>query len=360
MSIINVFRQKWQKHVQRRRNRQSAYYRGIEKNHIFCYQKEIYRRSALPLQDIEELSQPIDDSWLSSYAIDTEEPLYYGAIQALLDYAGLSLFSMPPVKLGIQHGYVFEICNWEKSKLDIRNLVWSKRLVEMYREYTANPDIYAIGAPFFYATSLLNEEQLQSEKKRLGRNLLAFPMHSETHVDTNYNPQKFLDILAEERKHFDTVRVCMYWKDVLRGIHKVFEDAGYECVCNGHLFDPNFLRRQKSLFELADATISNGVGSHIGYSLYMGKPHWLIDDEYEYVNSSKIGDAEELTDVANKENFLRVKRAFLNNADYKITTSQRDIIDEFWGISAMKTPEELKKLLLYLYDLQESAKSDMA
>ena len=46
-----------------------------------------------------------------------------------------------------------------------------------------------------------------------------------------------------------------------------------------------------------------------------------------------------------------VKKAFLNNADYKITSSQKDVIDEFWGISDMKTPEELKKLLLNLYDL---------
>ena len=272
-------------------------------------------------------------------------------MQALQDYAGLTLLSMPPLRLGVQHGYVFEICNWERSKLDLRNLVWSKQLVEMFHEHTANPDIYAIGAPFFYAKSLLGAEQLKVEKQRLGRNLLAFPMHSETHVDTNYNPNNFLSILAEERKHFDTVRVCMYWKDVQRGIHKVFEEAGYECVCNGHLYDPNFLRRQKALFELADATISNGVGSHIGYSIYMGKPHWLIDDQYEYVNSSTIGDADELTDVAKKENFLRVKKAFLNNADYKITSSQKDVIDEFWGISDMKTPEELKKLLLNLYDL---------
>lgn len=347
---MNIIK-KWQQHVQRRNARHDRQILYTEKKYCFDYQKEICRRAQLPLQDIDALSQTIDDAWFNACTIDSHEALFYGAMQALQDYAGLTLLSMPPLRLGVQHGYVFEICNWERSKLDLRNLVWSKQLVEMFHEHTANPDIYAIGAPFFYAKPLLGAEQLKVEKQRLGRNLLAFPMHSETHVDTNYNPNNFLSILAEERKHFDTVRVCMYWKDVQRGIHKVFEEAGYECVCNGHLYDPNFLRRQKALFELADATISNGVGSHIGYSIYMGKPHWLIDDQYEYVNSSTIGDADELTDVAKKENFLRVKKAFLNNADYKITSSQKDVIDEFWGISDMKTPEELKKLLLNLYDL---------
>lgn len=321
------------------------------KNQVFKYQKEINRRMFLPLQRVEELSQPIDDKWFANNTIDSQEALFYGAMSTLLDYCGLSCFTMPPMNLGVQHGYVFEICNWEKSKLDKRNLVWSKKLVDMYHEHTSNPEIYAIGAPFFYAKSLLNDNQLESEKKRLGRNLLAFPMHSQSHVDTNFDPNKFLKILKEERKRFDTVRVCMYWKDILRGSHKVYLDAGFECVCNGHLYDPNFLRRQKSLFEIADATISNGVGSHIGYSVFMEKPHWLIDDEYEYVNSKKGGDAVDLTEVSKKENFMQVKNAFLDNSDYRITPAQKDVIDEFWGLSDMKSKEEIQKLFVHLYNI---------
>ena len=322
-----------------------------DKNLVFEYQKEINRRMLLPLQRIDDLSQPIEDKWFANNTIDSQEALFYGAMQTLLDYCGLTCFTMPPLNLGVQHGYVFEICNWEKSKLEKRNLVWSKKLVDMYHEHTSNQDIYAIGAPFFYAKSLLDESQLELEKKRLGRNLLAFPMHSQSHVDTNFDPNKFLNILKEERKRFETVRVCMYWKDILRGSHKLYLDAGFECVCNGHLYDPNFLRRQKTLFELADATISNGVGSHIGYSLYMGKPHWLIDDEYEYVNSKKGGDADDLTSVVHSDNFLSVKRAFLNNDDYKITTVQKKVIDSFWGISDILTKKQLRSLLIELYGI---------
>ena len=128
------------------------------------------------------------------------------------------------------------------------------------------------------------------------------------------------------------------------------KDAGFEVVCNGHIFDSNFLCRQKTLFELADATISNGVGSHIGYSVFMGKPHWLIDDEYEYVNSQRGGDAKDLTDVSMKDNYQRVKAAFLDNTDYDITKQQQDIIDEFWGVSDMKNPDELRELLSHLYE----------
>jgi prophage maintenance system killer protein len=351
ITFASMLKEKWNKEVGRRWDMLSMPDSFIDKRIICSFQKEILHRSFLPFNSIEELSQPIPVEWVDACAIDMRESLYYGALPVLLDYAGLSGLTMPPMNLGVQHGYVFEICNWEKSKLEKRNLVWSRKLVEMYREYTDNPDIYAIGAAYFYARPLLDDHQFTKERKRLGKNLLAFPMHSQGNVDTNYDPQKFLNILEEERKRFDTVRVCMYWKDILRGAHKVYLDAGYECVCNGHIYDLNFLRRQKTLFELADATISNGVGSHIGYSLYSGKPHWLIDDEYEYVNTHKTGDAKDMTDVTLKDNFLSVKNAFLNNPDYLITQQQKDVVDVFWGLSDMKRSEDLRELLLSLYKL---------
>lgn len=350
MGIAKKIKNKWNVDVVRRWVicREPSQY--VDKNLLAEYQKEICCRTLLPFNDVEVLSQPIANVQFQKSELDPCEALYYGASDVLLNYVGVPSVLFPSRKLRVQHGYVFEIRDFEKSKLEQRNLVWSKKMVSMYHEFTSNPDIYPIGAPFFYAKSLLTEKQIRSEKMRLGKNLLAFPMHSQINVDTNYDPDKFLNILINERKRFDTVRVCMYWKDIQRGSHKVFEDAGFECVCNGHIYDPNFLRRQKALFELADATISNGVGSHIGYSLFMEKPHWLIDDEYEYVNSLNGGDAKDLSDVTLTDNFLKVKNAFLNNQDFRITLLQRDVVDEFWGISDMKSPEEMKELLLKEFD----------
>lgn len=347
--LLYRIKNKWNREIAKRMAMLSNPYSYSCKEEIYSYQKEIIRRSTLPLTDIITLSQEIPEEWMMTLSFDMSESLFYGAFPALAHYAGLRDLFMPPKQIGVQHGYVFEICSWEKSKLELRNIVWSKKIVEMYHQHTSNPNIFAIGCPFFYADSILSEIELENEKKRLGKNLLAFPMHSQCNVDTNYDPNKFLSILENERKRFDTVRVCIYWKDVLRGGHKVFEDEGYEIVCNGHIFDPNFLRRQRSLFELADATISNGVGSHIGYSLFLNKPHWLIDDSYEYINTQRGGDAKDLTDVTQKDNFLRVKNSFLDNSNYDITQQQKDVVDEFWGISDMKTPSDLRSLLLYLY-----------
>lgn len=315
------------------------------KDGLYKYQIEMHRRSLLKFQDIEALAAPIDSGDLSGLIYDFKEPVYYGAFSVLKEYVHLDSFVLPPHRLGLQHGYVFEMHTWEQSKLELRNFVWSDKLVQMYQEHTDNKDIYAIGAPFFYASSLLSEEQIASEKKRLGRNLLAFPMHSSVCCDTDFDPNKFLSILEEEKKNFDSVRVCMYWKDILRGAHKVYLEHGFECVCNGHINDINFLRRQKALFEIADATISNGIGSHVGYSVFMGKPHRLIDDSYTYSG----GDGAQLTDMMTKNNFKRVEEAFLETDDYVITDLQKTIVDEFWGTKNFKTKVELKELLMYLY-----------
>lgn len=312
---------------------------------LYEYQKCIQMREDLALTDVVKLSEDIPTCYLNSISTDIEEPNFYGGYKVLRDYAGLNNLLLPPRNITIQHGYVFEILTWEKEKLEKINLVWSKAVVDMFKQYTSNENIYPIGAPFFYADSILSESEIKAEKNRLGRNLLAFPMHSSHNVDTNYDPQPFIEILKEERKHFDTVRVCLYWKDLLRGEAGVYLKNGFECVCCGHIFDINFLRRQKALFEICDATISNGVGSHIGYSIFMEKPHKLIDDVYSFVDIQGK-DGAELSEVHRKKNFLSVKKAFLDNQNYIITPEQRDCVDKFWGISDIKNPAEIRNLLL--------------
>lgn len=312
---------------------------------LYEYQKCIQQRESLDLTDVFKLSEDIPGYYLHSISTDIDEPNYYGSYKILRDYAHLDNLMLPPHNITIQHGYVFEMLTWEKTKMDKINFVWSTVVYDMYKQLTSNENIFPIGAPFFYADSILSETEIRAEKKRLGHNLLAFPMHSSHNVDTNYDPHTFLEILKEERNHFDTVRVCLYWKDLLRGEAEIYLKNGFECVCCGHIFDINFLRRQKALFEICDATISNGIGSHVGYSVFMKKPHRLVDDVYEFVDR-KGKDGAELASVHKKKNFMSVKKAFLDGPNYVITPEQIDVVDKFWGMSDMKSPAEIRKLLL--------------
>lgn len=320
-----------------------------EKEKLYNYTLTLAQRQTIKMQDVKKLSEDIPLDWIDLISTGYSETNYYGDFSTLLSYCDLDFMRLPPKKFSIQHGYVFDMFSWEKNKLNIINFVWSDAVKKLYLEYGASSNnIFTIGAPFFYSHPILNKIDIESEKRRLGKNLLAFPLHSTHFMDTNYNPNNFINILKGLKKQFDSIRICLYWKDIIRGMDKIYQENGFECVCCGHIFDMNFLRRQKTLFAIADATISNGVGSHIGYSVFMGKGHWLIPDEHKYVDL-KWKEGEEHTKNQTKKNFIDVQNSFLDNENFIITTEQESIVDKFWGISEIKSPSEIRNLILEAY-----------
>ena len=134
---------------------------------------------------------------------------------------------------------------------------------------------------------------------------------------------------------------------------KHFEEAGFECVCCGHLFDLLFLQRLRSLIEIADATISNGVGSHIGYCVYLNKPHFLVPNEFKLIDVQGNEGEEEMLCKEKSKNYWDIYNAFSNNDDYYITDNQRQIVDRLWGISDMKKASDLQLLIETCYLLQK-------
>lgn len=320
-----------------------------DKEKLYAYTLALARRHTTEVQDLNKMAEDIPIDWINAISMEYAETNFYGDFSTLLSYCGLDFLKIPPINFSIQHGYVFDISTWDKNKLNSINFVWSDAVKKLYLENGASSNnIFAIGAPFFYSRPILNEQSIENEKRRLGKNLLAFPLHSTHFMDTNYNPNRFISVLKDLKKQFDSIRICLYWKDVIRGMDKIYKENGFECVCCGHIFDMNFLRRQKTLFAIADATISNGVGSHIGYSVFMGKGHWLIPDEHEYVDL-KYRDGEEHTKNQTKKNYMKVQDSFLDNDKFVISTEQRSIVDKFWGISEIKSPREIENLILEAY-----------
>ena len=68
-------------------------------------------------------------------------------------------------------------------------------------------------------------------------------------------------------KDYDTVLISMIGYDIQQGFDKKYRNKGYRIVSSGTRNDPYFLNRQRDLMELADMTISNNIGTHIGYSI---------------------------------------------------------------------------------------------
>lgn len=310
------------------------------------YTKIINERYGLELNDVKALSQEISFKSFYDSGVGGDNANFYGDYYVLSKYAGVPIINFPNRALHIQHGMMYLVNSTELNRKSQHYLNWSSYMRAEYEKVNPLCNRISIGAPFFYADSILSKDEVLSEKKRLGHNLLAFPMHSTHFVISEYNPKSFLELLKQQRQKFDSVRVCLYWKDILLGRDKIYRNEGFECVCCGHLFDIFFLNRQKALFEIADATISNGIGSHLGYSIYMNKPTWLIRDEIKFVDTI-LEEGAEANENASKSNQIikEFDDVFGDNEKYIITEVQKQFVDKYWGISDIKKPEEIRKLL---------------
>lgn len=134
-------------------------------------------------------------------------------------------------------------------------------------------------------------------------------------------------------KDYDSIFVSMYWVDIVNGKHKIYMDKGYTIVCSGNRFDPRFLSRQRDLIELSDMTMSNDLGTHVGYSVALNRPHYMFKQKVEL--NLEHEDAKIVTDLQNIQSDFDKERNEIQQVfgEYRqeITEEQRKIVAYYWG-----------------------------
>lgn len=235
------------------------------------------------------------------------------------------------------------------------SIVPSPFRVSVIENTPGNNGAYGVGPYIAYAKPALSPEKFKAEKERLGRNLLVFPAHSIRGLNSVYDINNFCDEIKEIANSYDSVRICLYWKDILLGTAEHYKKHGFEVVTAGHYYDPMFMPRLKSIIETSTMTMSNQLGTHIGYCIYLKKPHYLIPSEIdiemnhadgnelakiEYQNSSKV-----LKKLKDGDNLIE---DLLSAKEEKIKKDQFNIVNKYWGFDEIKSPQELRQLLLSL------------
>lgn len=190
---------------------------------------------------------------------------------------------------------------------------------------STDKQVVLIGPYILYADNFKSEEALKKIKNKLGRVLLVFPSHPDPSEPVNFDMGIFLQEIESMSKDFDTVLVSLFWLDIRLGKDKIYKDRGYQIVCSGTRSDRWFLSRQKDLFELADFSMSNNVGTHVGYSIAMGVPHYIYD---QHINEG-VREDEKRHQIRMKE-YGEIKDAF-NSKDPVITKRQMELVDFYWG-----------------------------
>ncbi len=265
---------------------------------------------------------------------------YYGHATLLKRLVGQPLTY--PLRLSIPHGLRFDSKLWEhdyRASFPLGLVPGPIRAAAIASRVTTR--LVPVGPLIHYAPPALSPAAHATAAAQLGQMLLVFPAHSTHHVDAEFSHGDFISALTAHARTFDSVVVCLYWRDVLRGLAKPYQAAGFHVVTAGHIYDPAFLPRLRSMIELAAMTLSNRLGTHLGYCLHLGKPHHIHRQQVkiQIVRPEMVPVPGELDEVARFDTLF---------GEYSgaITSAQREIVEQYWGTSHVRTAAEMDALIL--------------
>ena len=283
---------------------------------------------------------------------------FYGHAALLKQYCGLP--REDSLKASIEHALFFNDYAWEvemESELPAMLVTSPLRFAPLQKR--TKKAIFAIGPMILYAPNALSCEVLDNERKRLGKSLLVMPSHSTHHITAQYDIGSYCRYLEQAAKEFDTVRVCLYWKDVLLGRDKTYREAGFECVTAGHMFDPLFLPRLRSIIECATVVTSNVCGTHVGLCVALNRAHVIAHQQSKEVTAGNQSDIQRDFDAGEyaSPQFKEVEKAFSVWTD-SISAKQEEIVDHYWGLEEKRTQEEIRMILRITEDMYAACKLD--
>ena len=306
-------------------------------------------RKNLDFTNIEELSQEISHSYNKDVFNGEIFFSRYGMDRNLKNYANFPLNNK--IHALFEHGIL--ITDYVGGAFRIHeylpSIVASEYRVNVLKNQENFHGAYAIGPYIHYVDSLLSPEDLKVEKEKLGNTLLIFPSHSIEDVNCQFDYNKFIENINSVGKDYDTVRICMYYHDILLKKHIPYLNEGFEVVTAGHYNDYYFLSRLRSIIENSDMTMSNDFGTHVGYCIYLNKAHFInkLDVRYEKSRNKilKKNTIEATEKLDGNDNISRINELF-SQYDTNISKDQYNLVSYLWGFDEVKTPTELNRLFL--------------
>lgn len=195
--------------------------------------------------------------------------------------------------------------------------------------------VFCVGPYIHYAPDYYDPKKMTEKKRILGKNLLVFPQHSTDMAVLSEDDKRFIERIEKEARQFDSVTVSAFWWNLNDALIQRLKANGYIVICNGFREDPKFLSRQKASIELCDRAIGDGMGTHIGYCIHLGKPYTYFDSGIimQSTNTHEIEHSDYMRNIVNK-----IKSEFEGN---EITTKQREICAKYWGEGEEKSDEEI-------------------
>ncbi|MFC1707550.1 hypothetical protein ACFL59_12175 [Planctomycetota bacterium] len=236
----------------------------------------MWRRQPLLARDEAWAQQQDLDALCRDRVLQTSELLsandYYGNAEMVKRYVGLP--ALYPLKAVIPHGVALSATWVWQAEVNSRLPVYfsycrNRRRALSQHGFAAIVDFVH---PFLLALELLRH---QAPKARRGT--IVFRKHSTHMLDMVVDDELLVGQLERIPSDRQPVTVCLYWKDVLRGVQRVYQRRGIPVVSAGHIFDSMFLPRLVHLLSSFAHAASAEVGTHVFLAIAAGCHFHLLD-----------------------------------------------------------------------------------
>ncbi len=272
--------------------------------------------------------------------------IMYGNAYQLKKYSGFKGRFRGYIEHGLYLGQAADEAVMFKSIF--RNVLsFSEYREDRIRHYNPNMRCHIIG-PYIHYAEAKSEEFITREREKNGKTLLVFPVHSTDDIDANYNIVTIVNEInnIKNKYEFKSVLVCLYYRDILRGVNEYYEKAGFKVVCSGYKEDPLFLSRQKTFILLSDAVMANDIGTFLGYAIYLHKPVYLYaNDDIKYSSNTVFSDtdSETIKRIQQDHNDEMIRE--FSSFDMNISDKQYNICRYYWGFDHVKQPDQIYNCL---------------
>lgn len=271
----------------------------------------------------------------------------YGYYSAVQDYCGYHN-SLSGVIM--EHGVNFSVSLPSKANLNETYALFFQSSYKNAIIHEKFPEklTFCIGPYIHYATPLYDGSEISRLKEKYGKTVLIYLSHSTYNSNVIRNYTAYNEYAERYSSEYDTIMFCVYWRDVCREMYEAIKAIPKaEIVSAGFLYDPSFIRRTKSLMQLADLVVVDEIGTSVGYALYFNKRVDVIDKK-----DSRIIDFLDSRDIISMENQDRIKKALRSGNSEKI----REVYEEFWGGRYIKTRDEIRMILEGLDEIRLKSK----
>lgn len=257
------------------------------------------------------------------------ENTLYGYASSMMQYAGLSneeLFYFPLLLHGVPYNDDFDT-----SRFGFHNsfIFQGKADTEKVLKRYPSKIIYIVGPYIYYSDDYYDDAKIRDIKNSWGRTALLFLNHSVEGLSAKLQIDKKIKFIKDNIKsQYDTYLVCVYCMDAEQIQSENINSEQIKLVSAGYKLDPMFSSRLKTILSLSDDVFFDGFSSSIGYAYLLKKGVYSIGPSNNNGNKNRINTFNSLF-CTNSINTDEERRIFVEN---------------YWGISEIKTKEEIKNI----------------